>query len=74
MTFSTFSGENIQINVPLQVETVEEIEDDVQKYSLSLIRVAMDFMLFCEVIKAGDIKMMCAYLNIYSSFHWLDII
>ncbi|KAH3810318.1 hypothetical protein DPMN_138708 [Dreissena polymorpha] len=52
------NGDIIQINVPAQKENVqEEMEDDVQKYSTSIVRVAIDFMVFCEVIKAGDINM-----------------
>jgi hypothetical protein len=57
------SGDNIQINVPAQVENVEEIEDDVQKYSIGLSRVAVDFILFCEVIKAGDINMITVLMK-----------
>ncbi|KAH3811881.1 hypothetical protein DPMN_140298 [Dreissena polymorpha] len=54
----SFSGNIIQINVPAQKENVQEpMKDDVQKYSTSIVRVAIDFMVFCEVIKARDINM-----------------
>ncbi|WAR09365.1 LOW QUALITY PROTEIN: hypothetical protein MAR_019323, partial [Mya arenaria] len=51
------------INVPTQVENVEEIEDDVQKYSISLSRVARYFILFCEAIKASDINMITVVMK-----------
>ncbi|KAH3832248.1 hypothetical protein DPMN_105529 [Dreissena polymorpha] len=52
------NGDIIQINVPAQNENVqEEMEDYVQKFNTSIVRVAIDFIVFCEVIKEGDMNM-----------------
>ncbi|XP_053405618.1 uncharacterized protein LOC123556242 isoform X2 [Mercenaria mercenaria] len=58
------NGETLQIEVPLPVDgPLDPQEDDVYKYSLSFLRVALDFMLLYHVIKSGDIDTLTLLLK-----------
>ncbi|XP_052236206.1 uncharacterized protein LOC127847989 [Dreissena polymorpha] len=50
------NGEAVRIRVPEDCKT-DEAEDGVFSYSLGIVRVAMDFIMFNDAIKSGDIDM-----------------
>lgn len=59
-----FSGEFIKIAVPSPVsEPLDQQDDDVYKYSISFLRVALEFLLLDDIIKSGDIDSLTLMLK-----------